>query len=68
MTAPEPEERLTDLEVKFAFLEEHIVQQDHEIYDLRTRLEKQTAELGKLREENLGGGLNVRENERPPHY
>lgn len=68
MTAPEPEERLTALEVKFAFLEEHIVQQDREIYDLRTRLEKQIAELGKLREENLGGGLNVRENERPPHY
>lgn len=68
MTSPDCDARLTDLEVKFAFLEEHIVQQDREIHALRLLLEKQTAELGKLREEHLGDGMNVREDERPPHY
>lgn len=68
MTSPDPDARLTDLEVKFAFLEEHVAQQDREIHQLRLRLEKQTVELGKLRDEHVGDGMNVREDERPPHY
>lgn len=68
MTTPDPADRLTDLEVKFAFLEEHIVQQDREILALSTLLKKQTAELEKFRAEHFGEGLNVRDEERPPHY
>lgn len=68
MNSPDPDNRLTDLEVKFAFLEDHIVQQDREILAVRTLLEKQTAELEKIRVEHIGEGLNVRDEERPPHY
>ena len=68
MTSPDSDERLTDLEVKFAFLEEHIVQQDREILALRGLLEKQTSELEKIRAEHIGEGMNVRDEERPPHY
>lgn len=68
MISPASDERLTDLEVKFAFIEEHIVQQDREILALRTLLEKQTAELEKIRAEHIEAGMNVREEERPPHY
>ena len=62
------DERLTELETRFAFLEEHVVQQDREILDLRALLEKQTAELLKLRTELGADGLSVRDDERPPHY
>lgn len=63
-----PDARLTDLEVKFAFLEEHILQQDREILHLRALLEKQTAGLAHLRAELGADGLRVRDDERPPHY
>jgi len=61
-------ERITDLEVKFSFVEEHIHQQDREILALRTKIERQTEELERLRSENAGDGLNISGDEKPPHY
>lgn len=60
--------RITDLEIKFSFIEEHVAQQDREILKLRTLLEKQTEELERLRGENGAEGMNIRGDERPPHY
>jgi uncharacterized coiled-coil protein SlyX len=60
--------RITDLEVKFSFVEEHVAQQDREILKLRTQIEKQAEELERLRSENNGDGLSVRGEEKPPHY
>ncbi len=60
--------RITDLEVKFSFVEEHVAQQDREILKLRTQVEKQTEELERLRAENNGDGITIRGDERPPHY
>lgn len=60
--------RLTDLEIKFSFLEEHIAQQDREILKLRTLAEKLAGEIERLREVNGGDGPVIRGDERPPHY
>ncbi|HEX8373260.1 MAG TPA: SlyX family protein [Chthoniobacterales bacterium] len=60
--------RVTDLEVKFSFLEEHVVQQDREIMKLRTQVEKQAAEIERLRADTEGEGISIRGDERPPHY
>ncbi len=65
---PELPDRVTDLEMKFSFLEEHVAQQDREILKFRTLLEKQTAEVERLRDAVGGDGLTVRGDERPPHY
>ena len=60
-------DRLTDLEVKFSFLEEHVTQQDREILKLRSHVEKQTEELDRLKAEN-DGDSSIRGDEKPPHY
>lgn len=68
MSETELLERVTDLEVKFSFLEEHVAQQDREILKLHILLEKQTQELERWRAENIGDNMVVRGDEPPPHY
>lgn len=64
----EGSERITDLEVKFSFLEEHVTQQDREILKLRSQVERLTAELERLQESQDGAGFTIRPDEKPPHY
>lgn len=60
--------RITDLEVKFSFIEEHVTQQDREILKLRTQMEKQSEELLRIKAESNSDSPMIRGDERPPHY
>ena len=68
MNETEAQSRITDLEMKFSFLEEHVTQQDREILKLRSQIDKLVEETERLRAENGGDGIFVRGDERPPHY
>ena len=68
MSDSDSAKRLTNLEMKFAFIEEHIALQDREILKLRTQIEKQIADLERLKAEQDGDHLTIRGDERPPHY
>jgi uncharacterized coiled-coil protein SlyX len=68
MHEPDLTARMTDLEMKFSFLEEHVSQQDREMLKLRNLLDRQTEALDRLRETQGGDSFQVRGDERPPHY
>lgn len=68
MENPSPEQRQIDLEIKFAYLEEHVRQQDREMLKLRDQVDKMAGELQRLRSEQDSAGMPLREGERPPHY
>ncbi len=62
------DERITDLQVKFSFLEEHITQQDREILKLRSQVERLASDIERLQESQEGSGFTIRPDEKPPHY
>ncbi len=63
------QERLTELEVKVAFLENYATQLDEVLQEAVARIEMLTKEVGELRESraafSIRGDLNE---ERPPHH
>ena len=65
------ESSIQDLEIKQAFLERHIEEQDRVIYGMQTEIEKLRAELKKIadRTASLGSqGNDLPADEKPPHY
>lgn len=65
------ESSIQDLQIKQAFLERHIEEQDRVIYGMQTEIEKLRAELKKIadRTESLGSQDNdMPADEKPPHY
>ena len=68
MSEIESQERITGLEMKFSFLEEHVTQQDREILKLRSQIHKLVEEIERVKSENGSDGISIRGDERPPHY
>ncbi|MBK1878414.1 SlyX family protein [Pelagicoccus mobilis] len=65
------ESQIQDLQIKQAFLERHIEEQDRVIYGLQTELEKLRAEVRKLAERadsQSGSNNEMPADEKPPHY
>ena len=56
-------ERLANLEVRYAFLERHVAEQDRAMLEMAARIDRIEARLKQLGDE---GGLPT--DERPPHY
>lgn len=61
-------DRMTDLEVKIAFLEQHLLELDGVVRDLASRLERATNELAELRDAPANSEKPNSGHERPPHY
>ena len=63
------EERMTDLEVKIAFVEHHVAQLDELVRKVAGRLDEMQAELASLREQLAEASkLGSPEEEVPPHH
>lgn len=64
--------RVEKIEERVAWLEHHVTQQDKAMLEMAKRLDRQQAELLRLRERSLvesGSGAAPDTNaERPPHY
>ena len=62
-------DRVTELEIKVAFLENHIGELDGIIHQLVQRMERAEREIGELREERSAAStLGSPEEEVPPHH
>ncbi len=62
-------ERLADLEVRYAFLEKHVGEQDRAMLEMADRLDRIEARLRLVGERvEQGGGAPMPADERPPHY
>lgn len=68
--AHETEERLANLETRYAFLERHVTQQDRAMLELAERLDRLEGRLRHLaeRSEQQGAGGDLPADEKPPHY
>ena len=67
--ADERDERLGNLEVRYAFLEKHVSQQDRAMLEMAERIDRLETRLRQLferTERGPEGGLPA--DERPPHY
>ena len=64
----ESERRLTDLEVRYSYLERTLSELDEVVIELRKRLERAEREVGRLREMLHEGPSDNPPNEKPPHY
>lgn len=65
------ESAIQDLQIKQAYLERHIEEQDRVIYGMQGELEKLRSELKKIsdRTQSLGNpGNDLPADEKPPHY
>lgn len=65
------DERMTDLEIKIAFVERHVAQLDDLVRDMVDGLAELRVELGRLREMQDAPATSVRgslEEEVPPHH
>ncbi|MCZ6674019.1 MAG: SlyX family protein [Verrucomicrobia bacterium] len=61
--------RIQKLEEELSFLDDHVVKQDKEILNLRTKLEKAVLGLKELRNHFDSGALQTGlGDEKPPHY
>jgi len=64
-------DRLTDLEARFAWLERHVVEQDRAMLTMSDELRRLKEELQRFRERAAGAGPDAGPSdasERPPHY
>lgn len=62
-------DRVTELEIKVAFLENHLGELDRIIQELMTRLERAERDVREIREErNAASTLGTPEEEVPPHH
>ena len=62
-------ERLANLEVRYAFLERHVAEQDRAMLEMAGRLDRLEARLRQLGERvERGDDGPLPSNERPPHY
>ena len=57
--------RLTDLEVRYTYLERHVRELDHVIIELRAQVDRLQRELKELRHTDEPSDPG---NEKPPHY
>ncbi len=67
--ANDESERLANMEVRYAFLERHVAEQDRAMLEMAgriDRLETRLKQLGERVEGGAEGGLPA--DERPPHY
>lgn len=63
--------RIEKIEERIAWLEHHVAQQDKAMLEMAQRLDRQQAELVRLREREARvseGGAADMSHERPPHY
>jgi len=61
-------DRITDLEIKLAFMERHLLDLDTVVRELAARLERANLELAELRDGPSSLGKTSLDQERPPHY
>lgn len=62
-------ERLADLEVRYAFLEKHVGEQDRAMLEMADRIDRIEARLRLLGDRlDHGDDSSMPANERPPHY
>ena len=61
-------DRVTDLEVKLAFVERHVLDLDAVVRDLADQVERMQKELAALRDVAMPQEKSTAESERPPHY
>ena len=66
---------LKDLQLRIAFLEKHVTEQDAEMYQLSKRInglvkaaKEQKAQLAAVAELNLQSAGDMPADEKPPHY
>ncbi len=63
------DERVRELEIKVAFLERHVEEQDRVMHGLAKDLDRLRGEVKRLSERMTSGpGEDAPANERPPHY
>ena len=62
-------ERLANLEVRYAFLERHVAEQDRAMLEMAARIDRIEARLKQLGERvERGDESGLPTDERPPHY
>ncbi len=62
-------DRLGNLEVRYAFLEKHVAEQDRAMLEMAERIDRLEARLGQLRDRvERGDEGSLPADERPPHY
>ena len=67
--ADQPDERLGNLEVRYAFLERHVAEQDRAMLEMAERIDRLEARLRQfLERDERGGAGELAADERPPHY
>ncbi len=67
--ADQPDERLGNLEVRYAFLEQHVAEQDRAMLELAERIDRLETRLRQwLERDPRGGAGELSTDERPPHY
>lgn len=65
----ESEDRLGTLEVRYAYLERHVAEQDRAMLEMVERLERLEGRLRQLRDQYEGGAPGqLPADEKPPHY
>jgi uncharacterized coiled-coil protein SlyX len=62
------EKRLTDLEVRYSYLERTVTELDGVILELKARVERLQKAVAEIRASELDEGLLAAPNEKPPHY
>jgi uncharacterized coiled-coil protein SlyX len=62
------DDRLTDLEIRFAYQSQVIATLDEVVREFATRVEQLERQLAALGGTGGGGGAPVGSDERPPHY
>lgn len=62
------DDRLTDLEVRYAYLERTVGELDQVVLELRAEVERLRRELREVREHFASGPGAPPDNEKPPHY
>ena len=61
-------ERIVDLEIRFAYLERHLTELDAVVRDLAGEIRRLHAEVEMLRDGSPNESPSGLEGERPPHY
>jgi len=69
---PSAEDRLVDLEARFAWLEKHVVEQDRAVLELTEELRRIQKEIQRIQKgfdpAPEPGRIHEEADERPPHY